>query len=104
MHCLEVLINCLYYNPVITLRELQARQAVSSFFGTWFSNLAKMSRVHDKKLGIAALVEMTRHLATGRIQQEGQVNFGVEEVGACMKGLITYFAGLPKAIEGVLLH
>ncbi|KAJ5233055.1 hypothetical protein N7468_006011 [Penicillium chermesinum] len=45
IHLMEMVINAIYYNPVLTLQ----------FFSTWFSNIDNFRRVHDKKLSIAAI-------------------------------------------------
>ncbi|CEG80018.1 hypothetical protein RMATCC62417_14413 [Rhizopus microsporus] len=50
VHCIEVVINCLYYNPVITLNLLEENNWTQGFFTLWFNTLSKFSRVHDKKL------------------------------------------------------
>ncbi|KAL8761934.1 MAG: hypothetical protein Q9184_002003 [Pyrenodesmia sp. 2 TL-2023] len=55
IHLLEMVINAIYYNPVIALRTLEANGWTNKFFSSWFSNIESFSRVHDKKLSIVAI-------------------------------------------------
>ncbi|GAA5795592.1 hypothetical protein HPULCUR_000953 [Helicostylum pulchrum] len=55
VHCIEVVVNCLYYNPALTLSILEENQWTQGFFTLWLSTLDKFSRVHDKKLVIVTL-------------------------------------------------
>ncbi|PSR70855.1 hypothetical protein PHLCEN_2v13296 [Hermanssonia centrifuga] len=57
---LEVLINCVLYNPAATLHIMEAIQPGTSrvFFDKWFEAINadnRLPRVHDKKLSIMAL-------------------------------------------------
>ncbi|CAJ0650459.1 16009_t:CDS:10 [Entrophospora sp. SA101] len=54
-YCVELVIDCLYYNPLLTLRILEERSLTQSFFTLWFKDLSHFSRVHDKKLVIATI-------------------------------------------------
>ncbi|CEP12645.1 hypothetical protein [Parasitella parasitica] len=58
VYCIEVVLNCLYYNPVLTLHILEQNQWSQGFFSLWFSCLDKFSRVHDKKLAIVTLCSL----------------------------------------------
>jgi hypothetical protein len=55
VHTLEVIINALYYNPLIAFSVLEQHNATAAFFGLWFKNLDVFSRVHDKKLCIVSI-------------------------------------------------
>lgn len=55
VHLLEMVINAIYYNPVLALRQLEAQGWTNKFFSSWFSNIEGFSRVHDKKLSIVAI-------------------------------------------------
>lgn len=55
VHLLEMVINAIYYNPVLALRQLEAQGWTNKFFSSWFSNIDGFSRVHDKKLSIVAI-------------------------------------------------
>lgn len=74
IHLMEMVINAIYYNPVrtsnifeshsltlfqvLTLHVLEAKQWTNKFFSWWFSSIDSFSRVHDKKLSIAAIVAL----------------------------------------------
>ncbi|KAF3901897.1 Importin-7 [Orbilia brochopaga] len=50
VHLMEMVINCIYYNPATTLRILETHGWTTKFFTLWFSNIDNFNRVHDKKL------------------------------------------------------
>ncbi|KAG2225799.1 hypothetical protein INT45_007043 [Circinella minor] len=93
VHCLEVVINCLYYNPALTLRMLEQNQWTQGFFTLWFNNLEKFSRVHDKKLVIVALCSLLE-LPADHIPASLQA--GWPQV---LSGVVNVFRTLPKAVE-----
>lgn len=55
IHLMEMVINAIYYNPVLSLQVLEANGLTNKFFSAWFSNIDNFRRVHDKKLSIAAI-------------------------------------------------
>ncbi|KAG8924879.1 hypothetical protein FRC01_010942 [Tulasnella sp. 417] len=61
---LDAIINCIYYNPVMTLQALEQAQGGSrAFFDKWFAAMNSpkgLPRVHDKKLSILALCELLK--------------------------------------------
>ncbi|KAI9256941.1 putative nonsense-mediated mRNA decay protein [Sporodiniella umbellata] len=93
VHCIEVVVNCLYYNPVITLRLLEDNSWTQGFFTLWINTLPKFTRVHDKKLVIVAVSSL--------------LGLPLEAVPASLQSgwpqlltlLISVFQSLPKAIE-----
>ncbi|ORX55180.1 ARM repeat-containing protein [Hesseltinella vesiculosa] len=93
VHCMEVVINCLYYNPVLTLRILEDNQWTQGFFTLWFQSLDKFSRVHDKKLIIVSLCSV---LSLPVDQVPATVQAGWSQILAT---IIQVFDTLPKAIE-----
>ncbi|KAI7872425.1 armadillo-type protein [Spinellus fusiger] len=93
VHCIEVVINCLYYNPVLTLHLLEENQWTQGFFTLWFNTLDKFTRVHDKKLVIVALCSL---LDLPSEQMPASLQAGWSQVLAAM---INVFRTLPKAIE-----
>lgn len=58
VHLIEVVINAIYYNPQLTLSILEMNQATNKFFSLWFGNIDNMTRVHDKKLSIVAILSL----------------------------------------------
>ncbi|RKF71336.1 putative importin [Golovinomyces cichoracearum] len=56
IHLMEMIINAIYYNPALTLHALETKGWASKFFSLWFSSIESFTRVHDKKLSIAAIV------------------------------------------------
>ncbi|OAX84464.1 hypothetical protein ACJ72_01164 [Emergomyces africanus] len=55
IHLMEMVINSIYYNPLLSLQVLESKQWTNKFFSTWFSNMDMFNRVHDKKLCIVAI-------------------------------------------------
>lgn len=64
LHSLEVLISSILYNPALSLAILDGHDWTQQFFANWFKNLPKMTRVHDKKMTIAAICALLEWLAT----------------------------------------
>jgi hypothetical protein len=58
IHLMEMVINAIYYNPVLALHVLEAKGWTNKFFSLWFSNIDSFTRVHDKTLSIAAIVAL----------------------------------------------
>jgi hypothetical protein len=52
---LEVIANCLYYNPMLTLRILEERNFTRPVFEAWFQNANNFTRQRDKKLAVIGL-------------------------------------------------
>lgn len=93
VHCIEVVINCLYYNPVITLNLLEENNWTQGFFTLWFNTLSKFSRVHDKKLvivTISTLLELPMDMIPNSLRM------GWSQLLTC---IINVFQTLPKAME-----
>ncbi|RUS23108.1 armadillo-type protein [Endogone sp. FLAS-F59071] len=93
VHCLEIVINALYYNPLLTLRILEEHQWTQGFFTLWFQTLEKFSRVHDKKLVIVALCSL---LELPTEQLPASLQAGWSEV---LNGIVNVFKTLPRAVE-----
>ncbi|KAK5404132.1 Nonsense-mediated mRNA decay protein 5 [Exophiala xenobiotica] len=55
LHLVEMVINALYYNPILALQVLEAHGWTNKFFSIWFGSIDSFRRVHDKKLCIAAI-------------------------------------------------
>ncbi|OBT50754.1 hypothetical protein VE04_07784 [Pseudogymnoascus sp. 24MN13] len=55
IHLMEMVINAIYYNPVLALHVLEAKGWTNKFFSLWFGSIDAFSRVHDKTLAIAAI-------------------------------------------------
>ena len=55
LHLVELVINGIYYNPVMALQVLEQRGWTNKFFSIWFGSIDMFKRVHDKKLCIAAI-------------------------------------------------
>lgn len=55
VHLIEIVINAVYYNPILALHVLETNHWTNKFFSVWFSHIDQFKRVHDKKLSIAAI-------------------------------------------------
>ncbi|ORY60630.1 importin-beta domain-containing protein [Pseudomassariella vexata] len=58
IHLAEMVINAIYYNPLLTLSVLEAKGWTNKFFSLWFGSMDSFTRVHDKKLCIVAIVSL----------------------------------------------
>jgi importin-7 len=58
MFLMEVIVNAIYYNPRLAMHVLESNGWTNKFFSLWFSNIDSFTRVHDKKLAIAGIVQL----------------------------------------------
>ncbi|OAP55276.1 hypothetical protein AYL99_10249 [Fonsecaea erecta] len=58
LHLVEMVINCLYYNPILALQVLESHGWTNKFFSIWFGMIDNFRRVHDKKLCLAAICSL----------------------------------------------
>ncbi|ORZ33361.1 armadillo-type protein [Catenaria anguillulae PL171] len=90
---IEVGVNALYYDPVLTLRVMEENGWTAPFFAAWMSVVPKMSRVHDKKLGIVALCSIMR---VPLDKLPATVQQGLPQLMAAM---ISFLSTMDKAVE-----
>ncbi|KAF4613370.1 hypothetical protein G7Y89_g15517 [Cudoniella acicularis] len=91
IHLMEMVINAIYYNPVLALHVLEAKGWTNKFFSLWFSSIDSFSRVHDKKLSIAAIVAL---LTLNADQVPLSVQTGWPRL---LQGIVRLFQTLPAA-------
>ncbi|CAG8569447.1 9240_t:CDS:10 [Ambispora leptoticha] len=91
VYCIEVVVNALFYNPLITLRILEERGFTQGFFTIWFNNLDKFTRVHDKKLVIVTLCSLIE------IPMEQLPSALLAVWPQVLEGILSTFKTLPKA-------
>ncbi|ORX59935.1 ARM repeat-containing protein [Piromyces finnis] len=91
--CFEVIINAIYYNPLLSLSFLEHINYTSTFFTKWFGALDKFKRVHDKKLCIVALLTLL-DIPFENIPKPLQDGWS-----QIMFALINLFQTYPKAVE-----
>ena len=58
LHLVEMVINSLYYNPILALHVLESHGWTNKFFSIWFGMIDNFRRVHDKKLCLAAICSL----------------------------------------------
>ena len=58
IHLMEMVINGIYYNPILALQMLESKGWTNKFFSLWFGSMDSFSRVHDKKLCICAIISL----------------------------------------------
>jgi len=84
LHALEVVIVAVTYNPALALAYLDGHDWTQSFFASWFKSIKKYTRVHDKKISVAAICAILEWLATAGnaplAQSAGQLVLGALEV------------------------
>jgi hypothetical protein len=93
IHLMEMVINAIYYNPVLTLAVLEAEGWTNKFFSLWFSSMENFSRVHDKKLCIVAIISL---LSMKPEQIPASVVTGWPKL---LQGLTSLFKTLPSAMK-----
>ncbi|KAL1967020.1 hypothetical protein VTN77DRAFT_3544 [Rasamsonia byssochlamydoides] len=93
IHLMEMVINAVYYNPLLTLQVLESKGWTNKFFSTWFSNIDNFRRVHDKKLSIAAISSLLTLKAS---DVPASVQQGWPRL---LQGVTRLFQTLPAAIK-----
>ncbi|KAF3939642.1 Importin-7 [Dactylella cylindrospora] len=93
VHLMEMVINCIYYNPATTLQILETHGWTSKFFTLWFSNIEHFNRVHDKKLSIVAIIALLG-LTPEQIPASIQPYWS-----RLLQGLVKLFQTLPVAMK-----
>jgi len=97
IHLMEMVINAIYYNPVLALRTLESNGMTNKFFSSWFSNIENLTRVHDKKLSIAAISSL---LTLRADEVPSSVQLGWPRL---LQGVVRLFQTLPAAIQSKIL-
>ena len=95
IHLMEMVINAIYYNPILALHVLESNGWTNKFFSSWFSNIESFSRVHDKKLSIVAISA----LLTLRAEDvPSSVQQGWPRL---LQGIVRLFQTLPAALKSM---
>ena len=93
LHLIEMVINGIYYNPILALQVLESRGWTNKFFSIWFGSIDTFRRVHDKKLCVAAISALLT-IRGDQVPQSVQTGWPRLLTGA------TYlFRTLPQAIK-----
>ncbi len=93
LHLIEMVINAIYYNPILALQVLESRGWTNKFFSIWFGSIDNFRRVHDKKLCVAAISALLT-IRGDQVPQSVQTGWPRLLTGA------TYlFRTLPQAIK-----
>ncbi|EON65354.1 hypothetical protein W97_04592 [Coniosporium apollinis CBS 100218] len=93
IHLMEMVINCIYYNPILALHVLESNGWTNKFFSMWFSNIDSFTRVHDKKLSIAAITSLL-------VLQAQDVPVSVQQGWPrLLQGIVRLFQTLPAAMK-----
>ncbi|KAJ1658971.1 Nonsense-mediated mRNA decay protein 5 [Dispira simplex] len=93
VYCLELVLNCFYYNPSLTFTTLENAGFTQAYFTQLTQALAKFHRVHDKKLLIMALCAIFQ-LPPNQIPHSVQSG-----LGQLFEAMLAMFETLPKAQE-----
>jgi hypothetical protein len=80
-------------HKVLTLHVLESKAWTNKFFSWWFSSIDSFTRVHDKKLSIAAIVAL---LTLNADQVPTSVQQGWPRL---LQGIVRLFATLPAATK-----
>ncbi|GAA6009458.1 hypothetical protein JCM11491_003564 [Sporobolomyces phaffii] len=93
LHCVELVITAMSYNPALTLAILDRHDWTKTFFAIWFKNLAKFTRVHDKKIilwAICSLFEWLNGVGAG-----SPLSANANQL---LLGALEVFRDLPRAL------
>ncbi|KAJ1951935.1 Nonsense-mediated mRNA decay protein 5 [Linderina pennispora] len=93
VYTLEVILNALYYNPVITLSVLEQFQWTSGIFTRLVQSIDKFTRVNDKKLVVLGLTSL---LSVPADQLPASLQAGLPQV---FEGILQTFHTLGEAVE-----
>lgn len=93
IHLMEMIINAIYYNPLIALQILESNGWTNKFFSSWFSNIEGFTRVHDKKLSICAISAL---LTLNANEVPTSVQQGWPRL---LQGVVRLFQTLPAALK-----
>ncbi|KAL4807189.1 armadillo-type protein [Aspergillus unguis] len=93
LHLMEMVINAIYYNPVLSLQVLEAKGWTNKFFSAWFSSIDGFRRVHDKTLSIVAITSL---LTLNPADVPTSVQQGWPRL---LQGVTRLFHTLPAAIK-----
>jgi len=93
IHLMEMVINGIYYNPILALQVLETAGWTNKFFSLWFGSMPSFSRVHDKKLCIMAIIAL---LNIQPDQIPTSVSVGWPRL---LQGISLLFETLPQAMK-----
>jgi len=93
IHLVEMVMNSVYYNPILALQILEAHGWTNKFFSLWFGSIDSFRRVHDKKLCIAAISSLLMIRAD---QVPASVQTGWPRL---LSGAVYLFRTLPSALK-----
>ncbi|KAI0012052.1 importin-beta domain-containing protein, partial [Xylariaceae sp. FL0662B] len=93
IHLMEMVINAIYYNPVLTLAVLETNGWTNKFFSLWFGSMDNFTRVHDKKLCIVAIISL---LSLSVDQIPASISTGWPRL---LQGITGLFKTLPNALK-----
>ena len=96
IHLMEMVINSIYYNPLLALQALEVNGWTNKFFSSWFSNIESFSRVHDKKLSICAISALLT-LKANEVPTSVQQGWP-----RLLQGVVSLFKTLPTALKSGL--
>jgi importin-7 len=93
IHLMEMVINAIYYSPLLATRVLEAKGWTNKFFSIWFGDIENFKRVHDKKLCIAAISSLLT-LRSDQIPSSVQTGWP-----RLLTGVTHLFRTLPAAVK-----
>ncbi|KAK4674460.1 Nonsense-mediated mRNA decay protein 5 [Podospora pseudopauciseta] len=93
IHLMEMVINAIYYNPLLALHILETQGWTNKFFSLWFGSMESFTRVHDKRLCIMAIVQL---ITIPNEQIPASVAVGWPRL---LKGITILFSTLPAAMK-----
>ena len=96
VHLMEVVINAIHYNALLAMHVLESNGYTNKFFSLWFSSIDSFTRVHDKKLNIAAISDLL-------VLRAEDVPVTVQQGWPrLLQGIVRLFQTLPAAMKSSL--
>ncbi|KAI9689923.1 MAG: hypothetical protein M1822_009805 [Bathelium mastoideum] len=93
VHLMEIVINAIHYNALLAMHVLETNGYTNKFFSLWFSSIDSFTRVHDKKLNIAAISDLLT------LRAEDVPTSVQQGWPRLLQGIVRLFQTLPAAMK-----
>ena len=95
VHLMEMVVNAINYNPLLAMHVMESNGYTNKFFSLWFSSIDSFTRVHDKKLNIAAISQLLT------LRAEDVPTSVQQGWPRLLQGMVRLFQTLPAALKSM---